>query len=81
MVYASSSDSHLHKLDIIQNTSMRIVLGARKSTPILSLQAESLTPPLHLNRNYLLAKEYIKYTHRPEGDYKSKSLGLDNQKM
>ena len=81
VVYASSADSHLQKLDIIQNTCMRMVLGARKSTPILSLQAESHIPPLHLKRKYLLVKEYIKYIHRPEGDYTSRLLGLDFQNI
>ena len=76
VVYASSAGSYLQKLDIIQNACMRMILGARRSTPILSLQAESHIPPLQLKRNYLLVKEYMKLMFRPKKDYTCWCLGI-----
>ena len=41
ILYASAAAAQLRKLYVLQNSYMRMILGARKSTPILSLQAES----------------------------------------
>jgi ribonuclease HI len=68
MIYGSALESHLRKLDVVQNTCMRLILGARRSTPILSLQAETHLPPLTLRRKYLSAKMFIKLLHRPTRD-------------
>ena len=43
------------------------MLGDRKSTPILSLQAESGIPALSANRDYLQMKLYIKFRNVSEG--------------
>ena len=80
IVYSTAAESHLQKLEIIQNSCMRMILGARKSTPILSLQAEAHVPPLKLQRQYLIVKEYIKLSHRVDGDYTKECLGLNDRK-
>ncbi|CAH0397291.1 unnamed protein product [Chilo suppressalis] len=43
----------LCKLDKLQSRCLRIVTGARKSSPINALQVECAEPPLHLRRQYL----------------------------
>lgn len=43
----------LRKLDLIQSKSLRIVVGAMKSTPINALQIECCDPPLELRRQFL----------------------------
>lgn len=43
----------LHKLDLLQHKSLRIVIGAMNSTPINALQIECSEPPLSLRRQYL----------------------------
>ena len=43
-VYGAALTSQLNKLEIIQNTALRIALGAFKSSPVLALQA--VFPPL-----------------------------------
>ena len=65
MLYATAAKTNLAKLDRIQNACMRFILGARKSTPILSLEAESYIPPLDLHRGYQMLKWYIKLHFKP----------------
>ena len=83
VVYSSAAESTLQKLDIIQNNAMRLILGARKSSPILSIQAESCIPPLTLKRGYLIIKDYVKLAYSPENDYTANFLGIgkDNEKL
>lgn len=52
------SQKDLHKLNLIQSKSLRIVAGAMKSSPINALQVECGEPPLHLRRQ-LLADRYL----------------------
>lgn len=66
IVYASAAKTNTDKLEVIQNSCMRLILGARRSTPILSLQAEAYLPSLTLRRGYLSVKEYIKLRHKPD---------------
>jgi len=68
MVYRTASSSQLSKLDVLQNSCLRLVLGARRTSPVLSLQAEAHLPPLCIRRRYLAARFYIKLLHRPVGD-------------
>ena len=50
VVYSGASDSSLKQLDVIQNSFIRIALGAMKTSPVSSLQVESMTTPLYLRR-------------------------------
>jgi hypothetical protein len=38
VIYGSAAKTHLNKLNVIQNSCMRLILGAFKTTPILSLE-------------------------------------------
>ena len=77
ILYASAAKSYLTQLDVIQNSCMRLILGARKTSPILSLQAESYLPPLEKYRNYLSVKQYIKLKHKQSGYSTTLDLRLD----
>ena len=46
ILYGNASKTNLDKLEKVQNMCMRVILGAWKTTPILSLQAETNLPPL-----------------------------------
>ena len=50
----------IHKINLIQNEAMRCITGARKTSPILSLQIEVFLPPIELRLQYLFTKWYIK---------------------
>lgn len=76
-LYASASKTNLKKLEIVQNGSLRCVLGARSSTPINSLEVESCVPPLKIHRDYLTVKQYIKLKHKPENDHTIKILNIN----
>ena len=60
ILYGSSHQPSLDKLERIQDSAMRLMLGARKTSPILSLKVESYLPPLKLHRGYLIVKNYLK---------------------
>lgn len=77
-LYASAADTHLKQIDIIQNAGLRLILGARRSTPILSLQAESRIPPLSLRRQYLACREFTRIMYRPVGDHTVTTLQMNN---
>ena len=77
ILYASAAKSYLSQLDVIQNSCMRLILGARKTSPILSLQAETYLPPLEKYRNYLSVKQYIKLKHKPTGFSTTTDLRID----
>ena len=80
VLYGSASKTYLKKLDPIQNSAMRLILGARNTTPILSLQAESLIPPLALHRDYLNVKHFIKLKHKPKCYPTTTILKIDHKK-
>ena len=50
----------LKQLEVIQNQCLRIALGTRKTTPIISMQVEANVPPLDVRRNCLALKYYHK---------------------
>ena len=77
IIYARAAPSNLKKIDTIQNAAMRLILGARKTTPIPSLQAETHIPPLEVHRGYLTIKQYIKLKYNPEGNQTTKILQCD----
>lgn len=50
LAYFNCSPTFLKKLDIIQNTALRIISGAMKTTPINALEAETGIEPLGIRR-------------------------------
>lgn len=52
--------SGLKKFDVIQSKSLRIILGAMKSSPISAMQVECVESPLYLRRNYLCDKYFLR---------------------
>ena len=56
----SASQPSIDKLEIIQNTAIRIAAGALRSSPIASLQCETNLPPLALYIQMLAVRTYLK---------------------
>lgn len=71
-VFASASKTNLQKLCTVQNSCLRLMLGARRSSPILSMEIEANIPPLKLYFNYLSSREYLKISHKPNNSVKEK---------
>lgn len=59
-LYDVAARSHLYKLDKIQNTSMRVIGGFIRSTPIHVMEVELCIYPLNLRRHYLATKYCLK---------------------
>ncbi|CAL4110073.1 unnamed protein product, partial [Meganyctiphanes norvegica] len=57
----SASETNINKLEVIQNSALRIATGALKSTPIHSLQCEANVPPLRLYIKQQSLKTYYKF--------------------
>ena len=77
-MYDKTNQTLTEKLEVIQNTAMRLMSGARKTSPILSLQVECNLPPLKLHRGYLTVKNHSKLLSKPENFQTTTSLLLDN---
>ncbi|XP_066157746.1 uncharacterized protein [Euwallacea fornicatus] len=74
IVYASASETNLKSLNTIQNTAMRLALGAIKSSPTDSLAFEAHETPLKLRREPLL----LNYFTRKMADQRSPVAQLFN---
>jgi hypothetical protein len=60
------ASNHSKKLKGIESSALGIVLGAHNTSPILSLEIESLIPPLEVRFDYLFMKWYLKILCCPE---------------
>ena len=67
-VFSMASSKELDKLYRLQNSAIRLIIGARKTTPILSLEVESHLSPLKLRFSYRSSKYYLKLMYRPRND-------------
>lgn len=56
VLFGELSDKNLRKLEVLQNRALRCILGARKTSPILSLEIEAHIPPINLRFRYICAK-------------------------
>ena len=72
--FLSASSTQLQRLNVIQNSCLRLMTGGRKTTPILSLEAETNIPPLKIYMKYMAAKKYIRINNRPVTDKGADSL-------
>ncbi|CAH2105151.1 unnamed protein product [Euphydryas editha] len=59
-LYDNAAISHTYKLDKLQNQALRVIGGFIKSTPIHIMESELNIPPLHLRRQFLCIKFYLK---------------------
>ena len=64
-VYDGAAASVLNDLTILQNQCLRIALGVRNTTPIITLLVEANVPPLDVRRKYLSVKYYNKMLDSP----------------
>lgn len=67
-VFSTASKSLLTKLTVIQNTCLRLIIGARRSSPVLSLEAEAGIPPIQIYLDYRAAKQHLKMLFKPDDD-------------
>ena len=63
--YGVSSHSNLKKLDVIQNKCLRIAIGAKRTSPVMSLEVEGNVMPLNRHRIFLTIKYYLKIAEFP----------------
>jgi len=64
-IYGSASEVVLARLDPIHNAAIRICTGAFRSSPVISLYAESGEPPLKHRRAQLLLQHYARLHRLP----------------
>lgn len=68
MVYANATKSDLKLLDSIQNSGLRIITGAFRTTPSVSLCSEMGMMPLQNRRELSLAKKSIQILASPDSN-------------
>ena len=64
-LYASASISTLNSLNTIHNSSIRIALGAFRTTPTTSLLSEASEPPLDIRRQHVSAISTLNILSNP----------------
>ena len=52
IIYRNASQGNLKKLDILQNRALCLMLGARNTSPITSMEVLANIPPLNLFREF-----------------------------
>jgi len=77
VIFGETSEKNCRKLEVVQNSALRAILGARKTSPILSLEAEAFILPVRLRLRYLNLKSYLKYLHSPPHDHVAEKLGVE----
>jgi len=77
--YADAAEMHLQKLDKLQNSALRLMLGARKSSPVLSMEVEAYVIPLCLRRRFLIGKYYLALLRRPGKDKTAEELKVEHK--
>ena len=65
MFYTTAPHSKLEKLDTIQNNCLKIAIGAKKTSPTMSVEVESNIMPLKLHRKYIELKYFHKIVEFP----------------
>lgn len=63
--FVTASHSQLQRLNVIQNSGLRLMMGGRKTTPVISLEIEANVPPLKLYLEYISARKFIKLHYTP----------------
>lgn len=64
-LYDSAKDNVLNLLNPIHNCAIRLCTGAYRSSPVLSLYADSGEPPLQIRREQLLLQYYVRSLQLP----------------
>ena len=64
-IYSSAKPYILERLDPVHNAAIRLSIGAFRSSPVLSLYAESGEPPLRLRRMQLMLQQYARMQQLP----------------
>ena len=62
------TDLHVNKISklrVLQNDAMRSILGARKTSPIVSLEVETFLPPLEKRFKIMFVKWFVKVKRLP----------------
>lgn len=78
--FSTACKTQIKRLCTVQNACLRLILGARRSSPILSIEAECNMPPLNLYMDFLSARSYIKLKFGSSDDRVSKALLYDGSK-
>ena len=73
-VYSSATDARLRRLNSIQSEGLRLISGAFRSTPVVSLQVECNVAPLSLRRSFLACKAYLRWARLPDSQLGSSLL-------
>nr|XP_053624902.1 uncharacterized protein LOC128683363 [Plodia interpunctella] len=67
-LFGNSAQTHLKKLDKVQNQALRIIGGFLKSTPIHVMESELSIPPLYIRRVQLAYKHCLKFQSISENE-------------
>ena len=79
VIFGDLTNKNKQILEVLQNKCLRTILGARKTSPILSMQMEAYVPPITLRFKYLQLKWFIKLKLRDRNDYTVEELCINER--
>ena len=75
-IYGELSQKNLITLEVLQNKALRCILGARQTSPIVSMEVEAYIFPVDIRFKRNMIRRYLKYQHAPKEDsLRDKVLG------
>ena len=74
VIYGKLSGKNVRTLEVIQNNCLRTILGARKTSPITSMEVEAFIPPIEIRYKYMLIKYYVNLLYRSRKDTTAEEL-------
>ena len=83
IAYSSASKTNLKKLEVIQNTAIRIATGCLKSTPVEALRCETTIPPIvdrieELSLRYFIRARFLNHENPIQAEILLKTNELNN---
>ena len=75
-VFAATAKTNMEKLSKIQNSCLRLMLGARRSSPILSMEVEANIPPLVMHFQHLVCREFLRVKYK-SGEVNRRLLNIE----
>ena len=76
VMFGELNETNMRILEVLQNKALRCITGARRTSPILSLECEAYISPIRLRFRYLMLKWYYKYKHVPQDNSIIHTLGI-----
>jgi len=79
VAFGDLSHKNMKKLEVVQNKALRAILGARKTSPVSSLEVEAYILPIEIRFKYIYLKWCLRLQYSPPNDYTIEMLNMETR--